>query len=321
MNKKEILEATRYISSLVGSSLSNEKPIKVKFEGAYGDYKWDLDVKAADIALEKIKEISKYTNRSFSVLTETYGWSRIENGKIMDISSSNAEDSDLIILIDEVEGTKNFVNDERYTTCCILDKPSLDDVIASSIYRWDGMEFYGYKNGVWRKDWKTEKEEKIKKAIEIDEVDSRVKVRGCFISEHLWMWDILSRKLKEYFNFDEKKSPVFYSDGTTTSDLLATFLDKSIVFEPRALNPNAKRRPFSYDIFPAAFLAKQLDVEIYRAEPSVDKNEFSLEERGIAFYAIPPGKRKKDIQKAIEEAVQEILDNLGLIQSKSLKIN
>ncbi len=102
--------------------------------------------------------------------------------------------------------------------------------------------------------------------------------------------------------------PTFYSDGTTTSDLLATFLDKSIVFEPRALLKDAKRLPFPYDIFPAGFLAEKLGVEIYRIEPWVEeKYHFPIEERGIAFAAIPPGKMKREIKEAVEETVHRIV--------------
>ncbi len=155
----------------------------------------NIDKKAADCALKYLQKISEEENISFCILTETYGWKRIEDGKVNEYSSEVPGDG-MMIILDEVEGTKNYTNDKRYTTACIINpqNPSLNGVIASSIYRWDGIEYYGSRDGIWVKDWRTEEETKIEKALKIDEMDSRVKIRGCFISRYLKNMEYICRR-------------------------------------------------------------------------------------------------------------------------------
>ncbi len=300
MRKSNYLEIARNLSLKVGKSLAKKFPRSIAKKGK-GDYKWDLDEKAKRIAVDYLKSISQRYDLEFYVITETSGKNKIKKA---------CEKVDAIVLMDEVEGTKNYANDKRYTSVCIInpENPSLSGVVASSIYRWDGMEYYGTCSSSWVKDWKTGEKTKIKSALKIDEMDSRVKIRGCFISKYLEMWNVLGEEINKKFDLEEKKMPTFCSDGTTTGDLLATIFDKSIVFEPRALAKNSERAPFPHDIFPAAFLAKNAGVEIYRLEPWMeDKRYFPLEEKRVAFAAIPPGKAKKKIKEVIEEAVKKLV--------------
>lgn len=267
----------------------------------WGDgYQRVIDKRASDLSKEYMKELVD-DEKTIAMGGENEGW--------IDAYSRNRIDSlkdyDFAFLMDFVEGTKNA--DKRkpcdvYTTALTF-KPEVNKIVASSSYRWDDKLFF-YDGD----------ESKVNgqavEAIEVNEIDDRVKIHGIPIFKYVASYGEIADFFVEEFDLDERDHPTLKSDGTTTSSLIATVMDKSIDVDPRALFEDSKRSCFTHDLAPAAAWVKNLGVEIY----DFDGEEVEIDPRkdeAISYVALPPGELRGEIRERLPRLKERLLEGKG----------
>ncbi len=310
-----ILEIVRGLTKYVGQNLEKEKPGPTVYTGAYGDYKRRVDKLANSLVEKYLEKHSKKYKIPVVCRTEHKSkWLIFDNGKKEEIPPDNVfegiKEGYVAIDMDEVDGTKNLQNKDRFTTAIAFEpeQPNMKGLICSSVYRWSGEEYYHDGEKSYYYNIFTKESGELPKAERIDKIDNTIKIKGCFIAPYLWMWNIIADEIIEAFDLNEKEMPCFCSTGATTEDLLSTVLDRSIAIDPRALDHKAQRKPYAHDIAPPASIVLPLGVDIR----DFDLRKFNIDlvspNISIPYCAIPQGNVGKkilgllpDIKKRIEE--------------------
>ncbi len=307
------LEVVRELTKHVGQRLQKEVPGPVVYEGMGGDFKRRIDRLANKLIEGFLQEYSKEYGIVIVARTEhKTKWIKFISGRKEEIpqefSIDRIKEGSFAIDIDEVDGTKNLQNKDRFTTAVVFNpkRPNMSGVLCSSMYRWSGEEYYFDGKNPYYFNLLTEEEGKMHKAERIDEIDNTVKIKGCFIAPYLWMWQVVANKILQTFDLNEKQMPCFCSSGVTTEDLLSTVLDRTIAIDPRALSPQAERKPYAHDMAPPASIVSSLGVDIR----TFDLRKFNIDlvkpNVSVPYCAVPPGKIGKQILKLLPEIKKEI---------------
>jgi len=312
------LEIVRGLTKYVGQNLEKEAPGPIVYKGSFGDYKRKIDKLANQLIENYLQKYSKMFNVPIIGRTEHKSkWIKFYDDKKEEIPlKSIAEritEGTFAIDVDEVDGTKNLQNKDRFTTAVAFNpkRPNMDGVICSSVYRWSGEEYFFDGKKSYYFNLLTKEEGRMHQTERIDEIDNTVKIRGCFITPYLWMWDIIANKILENFDLDERQMPCFCGNGTTTEDFLSTVLDRSIAIDPRALNIKAKRKPYAHDMVPPASIVSSLGVIIQDFNLKKFDIDLLSPNASVAFCAVPPGEVGRQIVKLLPEikkTIKEILE-------------
>jgi len=285
------------------------EPNEIVSSDGYGDDKWDIDQVAEKDAFDYFFSNSESYGFDVVMKPEDAEWEDDEEWMASTgetVSIDDIGEFDYAIIIDQVEGTKNNDNRERYSTLAALDpeNPTLEGVEASIVYRWDDVVFFSDGETAYRQTRTTDDlgESAILEADEMDEVDYLTKIRGQAIGKNTQDLTDLMYALVERYDLHENEWPSQKGDGTTTGDILGTVTDNSIAVDVRALK-DRERVPFAQDFAPAAKIAQDAGAIITDEKGEAITTDFSKSGAETAYIASPPGKVSKDIVEIVNEEV------------------
>ncbi len=307
------LEIIRGLTRQTGEILKEELPGPVVHLESFGDFKRRIDKLANNLIEDYLLKSSR--EYGFPIMGRTeHGarWFKFENKEKKEIPlsqiSSRIREGAFGVVVDEVDGTKNLQNKDRFTTAIAFDpeRPNMDGVLCSSVYRWSGEEYYFDGEKSYYLNCLTGENGEMKVAETIDELDSTVKIKGCFICNYLWMWEVILEVILQNYELEELKMPCFCGNGVTTEDLLSTVLDRSIAIDPRALDQNAKRKPYTYDVAPAAAIVASCKINLH----NFDLKQFNMDllepNFSLAYCAVPNGRIGEKIKGLLPEIKERI---------------
>lgn len=114
-------------------------------------------------------------------------------------------------------------------------------------------------------------------------------------------------------NLPESDHPSFKADGTSTSDILGTVVDRSLAIDLRALKDDAGRLPYAHDFVTPSRIARDAGAEIHEIGENGNLKEVEIDysEPGAAtaYVAVPPGKVRKDFIELVPKFVDHIDDS------------
>ena len=264
--------------SLAGRGL---QPGEVVSEGQYGDDKRDIDQRVEEAVVDHF--LGSDVNAALKPEDAEWGDEEGITPSGDTVSGEELEDQDYAFIVDQVEGTKNYDNRDRYTTIAALnpEEPTLDGVEASMIYRWDDSVFFSdgkqaYSNFEYGSGSDSGNIEAAKplEAKKMDEVGYDTKIRGQMIGLNAQDYADLIESVVERNDLPENDWPSLKADGTTTGDILGTVTDNSIAVDIRALKDRG-RLPFAQDFAPAAKVARDAGVKVVDEKGEPIDTDFS----------------------------------------------
>jgi len=212
----------------------------------YGDNKRDIDQVAEESVVGYFLSNEPLEEFDAGMKPEDAEWGENQwlTGNKETLTGEQLNQVDYGFIVDQVEGTKNFDNRERYTSIAAIDpeNPTLEGVEASLIYRWDDTVFFsdGINSYVNRNPKYGEHEMNIATAtalepVEMDEIDETTKLKGQMIGKNTLVNARILNDLIDHYDLEEEHHPSLKGDGTTTGDILGTVTDNSIAIDTRAL--------------------------------------------------------------------------------------
>jgi hypothetical protein len=294
--------------SLAGRGL---QPGEVVSEGDYGDDKRDIDQAVEEAVVDHF--LGSDVNAALKPEDAEWGDEEWITPSGETVSGEELEDRDYAFIVDQVEGTKNYDNRDRYTTIAALnpEDPTLEGVEASMIYRWDDSIFFSdgeqsYSNFECGSGLPSGNLEAAKplEAEKMDEVGYDTKIRGQMIGLNARDYADLIESVVERNDLPENDWPSLKADGTTTGDILGTVTDNSIAVDIRALK-DRERLPFAQDFAPAAKVARDAGVKVVDEKGEPIDTDFSRPGAATAYIAVPPGDASEEIVDIVGELNHE----------------
>lgn len=315
MDNENLLELMYGISEAGASAARNQGPGDITGESHYGDEKRDIDQVAEDAIVDYFE--SKAENYDFEVALkpEDAEWGEEWlTGRESELINQ-VEDLDYALIVDQVEGTKNYENRDRYTTLAAIDpeNPTLEGIESAVIYRWDHTAFLSDGEDAYI-NFEPEAEEageQVKnstrfEARPLESIGYETKIRGQMIGRNAHDYARFMDHLIDPYDLEESEWPSLKADGTTTGDILGTVTDKSIAVDFRALKER-ERLPFAQDFAPAAKIAKNAGSKIVNEKGESVKTDFTEPGVATAYIALPPGKASEDLEEDLPEIVEKLL--------------
>ena len=290
------------------------KPGKVVSSEGYGDDKWDIDQVAEDAVVGHFTSEGGDYSFDAALKPEDAEWG--EDAWLRPsgdtLSGEELGEVDYGFVVDQVEGTKNYDNRDRYTTLAAVDpeNPTLDGVEASMVYRWDDTIFFSdgeqaYQNfecGDGLPSGNIEAAEELT-ADGMDEVNYDTKIRGQMIGLNVRDYATFMENVVDQYGLEENDWPSLKADGTTTGDILGAVTDNSIAVDVRALR-DRERLPFAQDFAPAARIAKDAGVKVMDERGNPVGTDFTEPGAATAFMAVPPGEVSEDLEEELPELME-----------------
>ena len=313
MENENLLEFMYGSAQSASIAARDMEPGEVISSEGYGDDKWDIDQVAVDAIVDYLDEASRY-GLDVALKPEDAEWGEdawlTPEGETL--SGDELDEVDYALIVDQVEGTKNYDNRDRYTTLAAIDPedPTLEGIEASLAYRWDDTLFFSDGEDAYQNSGEglttpelAVKDSEVIEAGSMDEVNYDTKIRGQMIGLNARDYANFMENVVEKYGLEENDWPSLEADGTTTGDILGAVTDNSIAVDVRALK-DRERLPFAQDFAPAARIAKDAGVRIMdeRGEP-VD-TDFTEPGAATAFIAVPQGEVAKDLENDFEDLME-----------------
>lgn len=313
MDNVNLIQLMYGITESASYAARDLKPGEVISRQGHGDNKRNIDQVAEEAALGHFlnKEPDNQFEAALKPEDAEWGDNWMKSSKET-ITGENLQKLDYGFIIDQVEGTKNYDNRDRYTTIAAInpEKPTLNGIEASLVYRWDDTVFFsdGENAYVNRNPEYNQHEMNVEtatalKANEMDKIGYETKIRGQIIGLNSSDYAEITEKIIDHYQLEENEWPSLKADGTTTGDILGTVTDNSIAIDIRALK-DRQRLPYAQDFAPAAKIAEDAGAEIINEEGEQVQTNFSKPGAATAYIALPPGKASNEIKNMIPELVE-----------------
>lgn len=316
MKNREILDFMYEMARTASMEARDMKPGEVINSGEYGDNKRNIDHVAEDAITSYIDEHGEEQPFSFALKSEDSSWGEkswyTNKGEV--ISGDQLDKVDIAFVNDNVEGTKNLQNSERYTTFSALDpeNPILEGTEAALAYRWNDEVYFSDGENAYQTDSGIDDASEIK-SNPINTIDNTLKLKGQATGFNTSDYGAIMRTWIEANDLEEPDHPSFKADGTTTSDILGTVNDRSLAIDLRALKKGAERLPYAHDFVAPARIAKDAGAEILEVKEDGGLSEVNIDytEPGAAtaYVAVPPGEVGEEFKQLIPEFVDRIDDS------------
>lgn len=314
MDNLNLIELMYGIAESGSFAARDLEPGEVVSNQGYGDEKRDIDQVAEQSVVGYFLSNEPMEEFDAAMKPEDAEWGqdRWLTGNVDRISGEQLNEVDYGLIVDQVEGTKNFDNRERYTSIAAIDpeNPTLEGVEASLVYRWDDTVFFsdGNRSFVNKKPEYGEHEMNVNTAtalepVEMDEVDYKTKIRGQLIGRNAQDYAEIMDKIIDHYELEENDWPSLKADGTTTGDILGTVTDNSIAIDIRA-QKDRERLPFAQDFAPVARIARDAGVEIMNQNGQPVETNFSEPGEGTTYIALPPGQAQQELKQLLPNIIK-----------------
>jgi hypothetical protein len=253
MDNENLLELMYGLAEAGASAARNKGPGDVTGSSQYGDEKRDIDQVAENAIVDYFKSEARNYDFDVALKPEDAEWGKEwltgRESELVD----QVEDLDYALIVDQVEGTKNYENRDRYTTLAAIDpeNPTLEGIEGAVIYRWDHTVFLSDGEDAYinfEPDAENPRQQVRNstrfEARPLETVGYETKIRGQMIGHNAHDYAGFMDHLIELYDLEESEWPSLKADGTTTGDILGTFTDKSIALDLRALK-DRERLPFA----------------------------------------------------------------------------
>lgn len=300
------------LGKAVATVNQDKEPGDILAADTEGDDKREIDQYAENIARQYVEDERDRYGFSVAIKGEDAHWGEDwyrDDGEIMPFD--NLTEVDYPILIDQVEGTKNFPNSDRYTSLAALDPedPTLSSITASYIYRWDDTAFFMDGQNAYQTTGNVDEAEELT-APAINEIDNTVKIRGQLIGRNIDDYATISQIMMDEFEPEEADWYSFKADGTSAGDILSTVTDNSVAIDLRALHDDRERLPYAQDFAPAAAIAEAAGATIVDAWNEPVDADFSRSGMVTTYVATPPGDIGDTIRnELLPEMREQIIDD------------
>ena len=315
MDNENLLDLMYCIAEAGASAARNQEPGDITWESYYGDEKRDIDQVAEDAIVDHFESEAMNYDFDAALKPEDAEWGEEWLTDRESELVNQVEDLDYALIVDQVEGTKNYENRDRYTTLAAIDpeNPTLEGIESAVIYRWDHTAFLSDRENAYI-NFEPQAENPRQQvrnstrfeARPLDSVGYETKIRGQMIGRNSHNYAEFMDRLIDLYNLKESEWPSLKADGTTTGDILGTVTDKSIAVDLRALK-DRERLPFAQDFAPAAKIAKDAGSKVVNEKGDPVETDFT--EPGVAttFIALPPGKASEDLEEDLPDIVEKLL--------------
>jgi fructose-1,6-bisphosphatase/inositol monophosphatase family enzyme len=310
MNNENLLDLMYGMAKSASLESRHLEPGEVVSQEGYGDDKRDIDQVAEDAIVEYLSSKPEEYNFEVALKPEDAAWGEdawlTPSGETL--SGDELEEVDYALVVDQVEGTKNYDNKDRYTTLAALDpeNPTLDGVQASIAYRWDDQVFFSDGETAYQTEARQNNIEdaEVLRSGEMNEVNYDTKIRGQMIGRNAGFYADLMDNIIDRYELEENDWPSLKADGTTTGDILGAVTDNSIAVDVRALQDRG-RLPFAQDFAPAAKIAEDAGVRVMDENSEPIQTDFSAEGAATAYIAVPEGEVSEEIESLVKETLEE----------------
>jgi fructose-1,6-bisphosphatase/inositol monophosphatase family enzyme len=315
MHNANLLEFMYGAASSTSNASRDMEPGEVISSTGYGDDKLDIDQVAEDAIVDYLEEAQSY-DVDMALKPEDAEWGEdawlTPEGDTL--SGDELDEVDYALIVDQVEGTKNYDNRDRYTTLAAIDpeNPTLEGTEASLAFRWDDNLFFSDGENAYQNSGRDLKNpetaienSRILEADDMDEVNYDTKIRGQMIGLNARDYADLMENIVEKYELAENDWPSLKADGTTTGDILGAVTDNCIAVDVRALK-DRKRLPFAQDFAPAAKIARDAGATVVNEKGEPIDTNFTEPGAATAYIALPPG----HVSKEITEDPSKLLGNV-----------
>jgi hypothetical protein len=312
MNNENLLElmyGITILGAVAGRKLERGEKIS---ETGPGDDKYLIDGEVQELLSEYFLDNTE--DISAALKPEDADWEEGEwltsEGTV--VGSDELGEFQYALLLDQVEGTKNDEDRDRYTTIAAIEheEPTFESIEASMTYRWDDSVFYSdgeqaFSNYNPSEDVnETLNDGKLMEVEPMAEVGYENKLRGQMIGSNAQDYADLIESLIDTYNLPENEWPSLKADGTTTGDILGTITDNSIAVDIREAR-GRERLPFAQDFAPAAKIAKDAGVKIMNEKGESVNADLLGEGAAVSYIAVPHGKVSEDIVDIVGGVLDE----------------
>lgn len=310
MNNENLLDLMYGMAESASLESRDLEPGEVVSQEGYGDDKRDIDQVAEDAIVDYLSSNPEAYDFEVALKPEDAAWGEDEwmrpSGETL--SGDELEEVDYALVVDQVEGTKNYDNKDRYTTLAALDpeNPTLDGVQASIAYRWDDQVFFSDGDTAYQTEARQNSIEdaEVLRSGDMNEVNYDTKIRGQMIGRNAGFYADLMENIIDRYELEENDWPSLKADGTTTGDILGAVTDNSIAVDVRALQ-GRERLPFAQDFAPAAKIAEDAGVRVMDENSEPIQTDFSEEGAATAYIAVPEGEVSEQIESLVKQTLEE----------------
>jgi len=292
----------------------NDGPGEIVDSEGYGDDKWDIDQVAEDALVDYMESNNQELDIALKPEDAAWGEDAWLTPKGNTLSGEELGEVEYALIVDQVEGTKNHENRDRYTTLAAInpENPTLGGIEASVVLRWDDTLFFSDgENAYYNPINDTEgtetniEESEILEANQMDEINYETKIRGQVIGLNAQDYANFMENVVERYELEESEWPSLKADGTTTGDILGTVTDNSIAIDIRALR-GRERLPFAQDFAAVAKIAMDAGSKIMNEQGEPVNTDFTEPGAGTAYIAFPPGKISEELKENPSEIIGDI---------------
>lgn len=146
MDNENLLELMYGVGETASWNGRHLEPGEVVSSGGYGDDKRGIDQVTEDAVVRYFLENEPVAGFDVALKPEDAEWGEDSwlTGSGDTLSGEELGEVDYGFIVDQVEGTKNYDNRERYTALAAIDpeNPTLEGVEAALVYRWDDTVFF-----------------------------------------------------------------------------------------------------------------------------------------------------------------------------------
>jgi len=302
-NLLDLMHGIDKSGSLTGRGL---EPGQVVYDQGYGDDKRHIDQTVEEAVVSRFLDESEI-DTALKPKDAEWGEDAWLTPSGETLSGEELEAKEYAFILDQVEGTKNYDNRDRYATIAAIDpeNPRLDGVEASVVYRWDDAAFIidgenAFSNFSMRPAEETLRNSELMEVDQMNQMDDNTKIRGQIIGLNAQDYPDLIDNVVNRYDLAGNNWPILKADGTT-GDILGAVTDNSIAADVRALK-DRERLPFAQDFAPAAKIARDVGVKVMDENGKPVTTGFSKPGEATAYIAIPPGEVSEEILEIVEEA-------------------
>ena len=315
MRNENLLDFMYGIAHSASEAARDMKPGAVVDSGGPGDDKRDIDQVAEDALVDYLEKSDYHIDVALKPEDAAWGedaWLTPEGDTL---SGDELGEVEYALIVDQVEGTKNHENRDRYTTLAAIDpeNPTLDGIEASVALRWEDTLFFSDGEKAYHNPGNNPGEaesvigeSQLLEASQMDEINYETKIRGQMIGLNARDYANFMEKVVERYGLEESNWPSLKADGTTTGDILGTVTDNSIAIDIRALS-DRERLPFAQDFAPAAKIARDAGSTVVTEEGEPIDTDFTEPDAATAYIALPPGEVSEELKQDPSEIIGDDL--------------
>lgn len=299
----------------VATELSSRVAERVVVEEKSGHWGYDVDQIAASYGLEFIKNETRKRGVTVGLSFEAGKLLVVSKGKQLEQDEAESHvkeklevDGGICFLVDEIEGSKNEMPDDRYTVIIAFDykNRSLRNAIHSSIQRWDGESYFA--DGEHAATISRKGVEKLVIAKTLDIIGPLTKIYpNTFSAYAMPLLVPIVASISDDLNAWGKESPAYRITGTSTDSILASVLEKAISIDLRK-EAGTKRGSYPHDFAPAAFFAISAG-GLFLDPQGNDLNPDLLEHKPYSFISCAPGKAVADIVRITRDKILPYIES------------